>query len=84
MIAVSPLLSNLITNIQGIERETESNAADFAQLLGILVDAMKEKSEIASEEREREREREPTMYSVELARKTDFRKCVPRARGLLH
>ena len=45
MIAVSPLLSNLITNIQGIERETESNAADFAQLLGILVDAMKEKSE---------------------------------------
>ena len=82
MIAVSPLLSNLITNIQGIERETESNAADFAQLLGILVDAMKEKSEIASEERERERE--PTMYSVELARKTDFRKCVPRARGLLH
>ena len=57
MIAVSPLLSNLITNIQGIEHETESNAADFAQLLGILVDAMKEKSEIASEERERERER---------------------------
>lgn len=56
MIAVSPLLSNLITNIQGRERETESNAADFAQLLGILVDAMKEKSEIASEERERERE----------------------------
>jgi hypothetical protein len=60
LIAVSPLLSNLITNIQGIERETESNAADFAQLLGILVDAMKEKSEIASEERERERERERT------------------------
>jgi len=56
LIAVSPLLSNLITNIHGRERETESNAADFAQLLGILVDAMKEKSEIASEERERERE----------------------------
>ena len=60
MIAVSPLLSNLITNIEGRERETESNAADFAQLLWILVDAMKEKSEIASEERERERERERT------------------------